>query len=151
MIGDVDGRVLRMDTTRDNITIAGSVGDPIDWFMLTSYSHLGAPGQYKRAKFTRANFVSEADPVFNMQVCYDYKTEGLNVSVLAPTYGDDSYQWDVGLWGDALWGADFLSPYNEILGSSGLGRAAAIAIAGKSYTTADLVSIEIMWDTGGLL
>ena len=150
-IGDTDGRVLRMDTSRDNITLAGDIGVPIDWFMLTSYSHLGSPAVYKRAKFTRANFVAEVDPVFNCNVVYDYKTEGLSVSVPTPAFGSDTDQWDVGLWGDAIWSSDLLTPYNEILGASGLGRAAAIAIAGESYYNTDLVAIEILWDTGGML
>ena len=81
---------------------------------------------------------------------YDYRTDEPAPGTF-PEYDVTSDVWDTGLWGDALWSVSIMNPFNEILGASGIGRAAAVAVNGQSYTRTDLVSLEIMWDTGGLL
>ena len=151
MIGDTADRVLRMDVARDNVKLSGDLGDAVEFFMLTSYSHLGAPAQYKRSKFVRVNFVAETTPEFSVSVHYDYRTDVPDETTAHPPYEPGAGVWDDGLWGDALWSSGNMVPYNEILGSNGIGRAAAVALWGEANTQTDMVSLEIMWDTGGML
>lgn len=150
MVGTADGRVLRMDQNRDNISSAGSIGDPIEWFLLTSFSHLGSPGNYKRAKFIRPNFVAETEPLYEVEAYWDYsRRQGK-----APqgTVGDPTgNRWDFGIWGEALWSFTQEQPFNSLLGASGIGRAMAVSLVGASNTACDLVSIDVMWDTGGMI
>lgn len=149
MVGTADGRVLRMDQNRDNVS-AGSVGDPIEWFLLTSYSHLGSPGHYKRAKFIRPNFVAETEPLYEVAAYWDYSTR--QGSAPTGTVGDPGGdRWDSGLWDQALWSFTQETPFNTLLGASGWGRAMAVALTGESNTSCDLVSMDVMWDTGGMI
>lgn len=150
MVGTADGRVLRMDQNRDNISAAGSTGDPIEWFILTSYSHLNSPAHYKRAKFIRPNFVAETEPLYEVKAYWDYSTR----QGAAPTGTVDDPtgdRWDSGLWDEAIWSFTQESPFNTLLGASNLGRAMAVGLTGESNTACDLVSIDVMWDQGGMI
>lgn len=149
-VGTADGRVLRMDQARDNISAAGSSGDPIEWFMLTSYSHLGSPAHFKRAKFIRPNFVAETEPLYQVQALWDYSTRQGDApqGVVDDPTGD---RWDSGLWDQALWSFTQETPFNTLLGASGMGRAMAVSLVGESNTKCDLVSIDVMWDNGGMI
>lgn len=150
MVGGPDGRVHRMDVDRDNITIAGSSGEPIAWFLLTTYSHLSSPATFKRCKFVRPNFVAQQEPQFNITVFYDYQiNEIANEGGFVEPGNYDT--WGDGLWGEALWSFSIDTPFNKILGATGIGRSAAIAIAGSSSSQTDLISFDMLWENGGLL
>jgi hypothetical protein len=150
MIGTENGAVGRMDQNRDNIDIDGDGGDPIEWFMLTSFSHLGSPGQFKRAKMVRCNFVAESEPLYEVSTHYDYNTTEPPppTGAVGPPFGSF---WDSGLWGNALWSVSLLNPYYALLGTTGIGRSVAIALVGQSNVETDFVSFDVLWDTGGLL
>lgn len=150
MIGTDTGEVGRMDQSRDAIDISGDGGNPIEWFLLTSFSHLGSPAMFKRAKFVRCNFVAEAEPLYEVSAHYDYNTAEPPepVGQVGPPYGSF---WDSGLWGDALWSVSLQNPYYSLLGASGMGRSVAIALVGQSNVNTDLVSFDVLWDTGGML
>ena len=150
MLGDADGRVLRLDQNVDAVTLAGSSGDPIDWFLLTAYSHCGSPASYKRAKLIRPNFVAEAAPLYQASAHYDYQTDEPSEVVGLPDSPSGAV-WDTGLWGTALWNASLATPWSTALGAGGIGRSVAVALVGRSTTQTDLVSIDFMWDVGGLL
>jgi hypothetical protein len=150
MVGTADGKVHRMDVNRDNVTLAGATGDPITWFLLTSYSHLGAPATFKRTQLVRPNFVAQSEPLYEITAHYDYQTDEPGQAAGSPAAGAGSL-WDTGLWGDALWGVDLATPWNQLLGATGIGRSMAIALVGSSTSQTDLASIDVLWDKGGLL
>jgi hypothetical protein len=150
MVGTPDGTVFRMDQEMDNVSTAGTSGDPISWFLLTSYSHLSAPATFKRAKFVRPNFISETEPLYAISAHYDYQTDEPQEISGTPDSADGAL-WDGGLWGTALWNTSLNTPYNDILGASGVGRSIAIALVGQSTTQCDLASFDIVWDVGGYL
>jgi hypothetical protein len=150
ILGDEDGRVLRMDQNVDNVTIAGSAGSPINWFLLTSYSHCGAPASYKRAKLIRTNFVSAAAPLYEVSAHYDYQTDEPSEATGTPASPSGAV-WDTGLWGTALWNASIATPWSAALGAGGIGRSLAVALVGSSTTQTDLVSFDVLWDVGGYL
>jgi hypothetical protein len=150
MIGTADGDTYRMDQNQDNVTAAGTGGDPITFFLLTSYSHLGSPATFKRAKLARPNFVAVTEPLYAISTHYDYQTDEPTEVSGTPQAGSDSV-WDTGLWGTALWSTALNTPYNDILGQSGIGRSVAIALVGSANTQCDLASFDLVWDTGGVL
>lgn len=150
MIGTDDGRVCRMDIDTDNQLVDGTPGGPITWFLLTNYSALGTPGSHKRAKFIRPNFVSDQKPVYDVRAYYDYRTSETQVPVGSPTplTGD---VWDSGLWDEALWSVETLTPTFNVLGASGIGRTIAVGMAGSSVNRTNLISFDLLWDVGGYL
>lgn len=150
MVGTPDGTVYRMDQTMDGVAANGSGGLPIHWFLLTSYAHLNAPATFKRCKFVRPNFVAESEPRYAISAHYDYQTDE-PAEVSGSPDAPSGAVWDTGLWGTALWNTSLNTPYNDILGTAGLGRSVAVALVGSSTTQCDLASFDIIWDVGGYL
>jgi hypothetical protein len=150
MVGTVDGKVYRMNANKDEVAAAGTGGVAIEWFLLTSYSHLGSPAQFKRSKLARPNFVAETEPLYKISAHYDYQTDEPAQVTGTPESGSGDV-WDVGLWGTALWSSGVNTPYNDILGQSGIGRSVAIALVGESVTECDLASFDLVWDVGGVM
>jgi hypothetical protein len=105
---------------------------------------------YKQCKFIRPNFLTDADPVFVVYAYYDYRTSEVAGSGSSGT-PDTGSLWDTGLWDDAIWGFEFPEPHNQLLGGSGIGRSVAIALYGSSASQTDLASVDVMWETGGLM
>lgn len=150
MIGDETGRLLRMDQNRDDVQTDGSGGDPIEWFVLTSYNHLQAPAVFKRAKLVRCNFIAETEPLYKVSVHYDYTTTEPEPASGSPTPVGGSV-WGTGLWGEAFWSFSISEPFSKLLGGSGIGRSVAVALVGSSVSETDLASIDLLWETGGMM
>lgn len=149
MIGDSAGRVLRMDVGPDEVDLAGSTRTSIKFFMLTSYATLGAPAQFKRVKLIRPTFVGTRAPNYAASAYYDFKNAIPLDITSAVTSAEDV--WDTGLWGTALWSGGDTKAFWNTQGGSGIGRTVAIALSGDAFEDAYLASIDVMWDTGGLL
>jgi hypothetical protein len=151
LIGDPDGRLLRMDVGVDNVPVDGGAGDDIGWFLLTTFSDLGAPGMQKRMKFIRPSFsVTESKPSVDCYAMYDY----LTLEPLAPIAGPEIFLgdvWDTALWDSALWSSVSTLPYEQINGAGGMGTELAIAMTGRSRGQTLFVSWDIAWDVGGFL
>ena len=152
LIGDPDGRLLRMDRDVDNVPTTGGTGDDIRWFVLTSFNDLGSPAINKRCKFIRPNFsVSEgASPTFDAYAMYNY----LTLEPLAPVTGpgiNTGDVWDTGLWDEARWSSTVQLPFFATHGAWGIGRTFAIAMTGRSRGQTLLASWDIAWDVGGFL
>lgn len=150
MLGTDEGRVLRQDADADNQLLAGGLGKSIEFFILTSYSYLGAPAVFKRPKFVRPNFVSQTEPDYAVKAYFDYDVDDIMdvPAVQAPTGVN---WWDIGVWDEALWSYAASTPYFNTLGVGGIGRAIAIGVAGSAVTQTDLISIDVMYDAGGVL
>ena len=149
MVGDPDGRVLRMDRNADDIQIDGSGKQPIKWTVLSSYSTLQSPGMFKRVKYVRPNFVAERRPAYEVTAYYDYRQDQ------PPPFDDlvitDGDVWDTGEWDTALWNTSTPIPWHRPVGVYGQGRAVAIGMAGASLDDTFLASWDIAWDQGGFL
>ena len=151
LIGDPDGRLLRMDRDVDNVPTTGGTGDDIKWFCLTSFSDLGAPTLNKRVKLIRPNFsVSEAIPSVDCYAYYNYFSQEPLSPTTAPGANTGDV-WDTGLWDSARWSSESLLPYFQTNGAWGIGRTVAVAMTGRSRGTTLLASWDIMWDVGGFL
>ncbi len=151
LIGDPNGRLLRMDTNVDNVPATGGSGEDIRWFMLTSFSDGGAPATNKRVTFIRPNFsISESMPSIETYALYDYLTLEPAMPVTAPSPSSASL-WDTALWDVDNWSAETRIPFKQTNGAWGMGHTFAIAITGRSRGTTLLASIGVTWDVGGFL
>jgi hypothetical protein len=151
LVGDPDGRVLRMDRNVDNVPLAGGVGDDIRWYILSSFSSYGAPALNKRAKFIRPNFNSgETQPSVSLFALYDYLVQEPLTPVAGPTAIGSSL-WDTALWDVDNWNAPQLLPFSVTRGVGGMGRTFAIAMTGRSRGQDLLASWDVSWDVGGFL
>lgn len=153
LIGDPDGRLLRMDRGVDNIKLnePQDSGEDIGWYLLSTFSSLGAPALQKRVKFIRPNFsVTESKPSVDCYAMYDYFTLEPLAPVEAPG-GVNANVWDTALWDSAIWSGTTQIPYNEVDGTWGMGTDVALAMVGRSRDECLFVGWDIMWDVGGFL
>lgn len=137
-IGTSDGRVLKYTGHTDN-------GADINWSLM---------GAYRPTKtntmigFSRPFFVTSAIPVYEVQARYDYDLNEFYSSLVAPASAASS-GWDSGLWDSALWGG--LASQNTPRGVSGMGRAVAMALRGKSNLDTTYLGMEVIFQQGGML
>lgn len=149
MIGTEDGRVLRMDTTVDESTIADPVGKPVEFSLLGNFLDFGGPGRFKWGSHARPDFLATQRPSFEAKFVYDFDIAELP-QVGAPVDVPQS-AWDSSLWDAAVWGADRAVAHSRLFGSWGPGRTMAVAIRGSSVTRTTLASYDVMWHAGGPL
>jgi hypothetical protein len=151
LIGDPDGRVLRMDTEVDNVDINGEGGDDIKWYVLSSFTSAGAPGLQKRVQFIRPHFsATDSRPSFDVYARYDY----FAIEPLAPTKAPQTYGnsiWDTALWDSSIWASPQQLGYQGVRGATGMGTVFAIAMTGRSRGNTLFGSWDVTWDTGGFL
>ena len=148
LFGTDDGRVMLLEGTVDNITVDGLTGEGITFSMLTHYSSMGNAAAWKRPQFIRPYWIGSAQPVYNVQIRYDFDLQELLTS---PAYTEAGVaEWDVAIWDIDIWGGTAQS-YLETLGLSGMGRHLAIAIRGTAVADLTYVGADIMFDSGGML
>jgi hypothetical protein len=150
-IGSPDSKVHVMDTTRDGIEITpadpANNGTPVPFSILTSYSRLGQDSLFKQVQFTRPDFLSATPPNYEAVVLYDYQLAEIPEVTGVPLTGGSL--WGVAEWDAAVWGGTGAVGSSVLAGASGLGRAVAVAIRGDSSDEANLLSIDVMWTSGG--
>lgn len=122
----------------------------IDWSLLTAYSTLGAPAQFKRVQYIRPMFVANSEVAHNATARFDFNIEE---SLVPPVFtGGAAGIWDdlETLWNQAFWAGGIFASENP-RGASGMGRNVAISIRGKTGNLTILVAFDITWDTGGYM
>lgn len=148
LFGDNLGRVMLIEGTLDNIALDGESGEGIQFSLLTHYSGMGSPANWKRPQFIRPYWIGSSQPIFNIQVRYDFDLQELATS---PAYlEDDTAEWDDAIWDVDVWGGTAQS-YLETIGLSGMGRHIAVAIRGTAVNDLTYVGADIMLDRGGIL
>ena len=126
------------------------LGASIDYSLLTSYNNFGSPARFKRCQLMRPSFITSIAPNFRVKALYDYEISELpqpQPLILNAGVGI----WDLSLWDQAVWGGDTLLRSSKPVGGAGIGRSIAVAIRGSAQTRTWLVSIDVMWTTGGVL
>ncbi len=151
LLGDPDGRVLRMDVDTDNIPVNGGDGDDIKSFILTSFTDGGSPASNKRVKFIRPKFSQvEGAPSLSVHAYYNFYSVEPAPPITAPgaVSGD---VWDSAIWDTAKWSSSQTLPFQRTDGAWGMGTTFAIAMAMRSRGETLLASWAVAWDTGGFL
>lgn len=150
VFGTQANTVERMDVARDAVNVEEDfVGFPIPFSILGNFTSLGARGLFKRCEFIRPTFLGTDPVVFNVKAFYDYQIDEAMLPPLVPEI--EGGLWDAGIWDFDVWGTDVLSPEYEVRGALGIGRTIAAACAGYGNTGTYLVSVDLMWRTGGIL
>jgi hypothetical protein len=151
--GTADGRVMVMDTSKDNILIdppPNTVnGQVIEFSMLHSYTALGDPTIQKRGKLIRPDFLTTANLAYSAKFSYDFDVAEIPANNTVPKTGDG--EWDVSLWDQAIWGSGELLHFDRITGGTGIGRYISVAIRGQALSGTILASTDICWDKGWFL
>jgi len=146
--GTSDGRVLQMTGFADAVSLDGLTGQTIVYSLLTHYSNVGTPANWKRVQFIRPSFIGQGVPTFGVQARYDFDlSEVLNNP---PFIKSDAALWDAAVWDIDVW-AGASQSYINIIGGHGMGRHIAIAMRGESSVELSLVGFDLMYDTGGML
>lgn len=150
--GDVDSRILYMDSNTDNITITPPEGrlngDGIRFSTLTGYHGLGTEGIYKQVKLIRPDFIAKSVPSFKCQARYDYDLNEIVPGSISVVPGGE---WDDGRWDDAVWGSNAFFGVSGVQGTWGTGRYIAVAMAGESRADTRFVGWDVLYSTGGSL
>ncbi len=123
-------------------------GYPVEFSILTSFSDLGAAARNKMVQYIRPDFLSSVNPSYNARAVYDY---ALAEKPYVPTGGQVSLGaiWDNALWDIGVWGSSEQSGHSRLSGGSNMGRTAAIAIRGSSSELITLISIDVVFTSGG--
>ena len=155
VFGTEDGRVMRMDVTVDEQTLAppaqGLNGRDIDFSILSSFTSLGMDGLYKKVTLIRPDFLADLAPSYSNLARYDFDLRELihTDKGASPLYA--AATWDVSAWDNAVWGGSQLVPNTFVGGSWGYGRYVAIATRGSTRTTTRLVGWDLTFSGGGSL
>lgn len=147
--GTIDGRVCRCSVDVDAMALDDvEEFTPIDFSLLTRYTNLDTPTN-KQFQTVRPVFLAgQANVALNVQARYDLDLS--EPAVPSATGGGAPNSWGVGLWDSTLWGGEF-TPSQSPYGISGMGRYIAIALRGKALSRVTLVSLDVMFNTGGVL
>jgi hypothetical protein len=155
--GSKDGQVFIADGVLDGTLLDGTLGEPIEFNLLTSFQ---APGgghsKFKRVGFIRTLGVLAGTASINVQAVYDYAVETIipfpaalsaqGGSLWGASEGDpDGAIWDENVFDYSLQGASIP------IGSMGMGRTVAIGMAGSAATRLNILGWDISWQQGNML
>lgn len=124
-------------------------GIPIRWSLLPAFTDAGESALYHRIQFLRPVFRSGGPPSYFIQPRYDYNTDD-PIGTVVPTPITTASLWDVAIWDSALWSVD-AATVDAVTAGSGIGRAMGAALVGESVAETQLLRIDLMFDTGGML
>lgn len=149
--GDGDGRILYMNTTRDEVELEAPEdqlrGKPIKYSVLTSFSRYDEPGRFKQVKIIRPDFITRGKPEFRAEARYDYNVDEI-VSGITPAVQDYAV-WDLDAWDAGLWAPGRVDGANRAGGAVGSGRAVAIAMVGYASEETRFVGWDVVYTLGG--
>jgi hypothetical protein len=145
---DETGKVYIHQGNLDNVNIAGTTFELINWSLLMPFFGYGADGFYHRIQFIRAIFLAAQAPSYSTEARYDYDLD----EALAPPSASvvTGAVWDTALWDIGLWTGDF-TPVEAVRGGDGMGRVMSIGLNGSSGSRTILVKFDLLADQGGML
>lgn len=154
-IGTADGRVCINDdyldavapsTLNDATYTIAFVG--VDWSFLTAFTN-GGNARQKQVAMLRPSLLSQlATPSVKVTAKYNFDTSEPSAPTGDGTGGAGT--WDNATWDSTLWASDS-TPYEPLVGATGMGRSAAIAVQGKAVVRTTFVGVDVFFDQGGIL
>lgn len=147
--GGLDGNVYIIQGDTDNQPRTGSTaGLSISSAVLGSFQDYEEPGQYHTGMFVRPVFLSASQPLYSVQVRYDYNISEVFAPGLVVT--PSGAIWDVAIWDLATW-AGAVFEVEAVNGANGIGRAMAIGLSMQTSAETTLIRYDLMYDSGGLM
>jgi hypothetical protein len=149
-VGSASGVVYRLTGHTDKVTLAGTGGNAITFSLITAFSDLEESALYHQVQYLRPVFRASAAPNYSIAARYDYNTDDYSAIAIPVTIG--GYLWDAAaaLWDTALWGAD-AATIESVAGGVGIGRAVAAVLLGTSVGETNLLRIDVMFTSAGML
>ena len=147
--GTDDGRVLHIFTgNTDGVEMDGSGGTEIRSRVAPAFSYLGDPADIKHAVMAKAQFLAVAPPAYEIYMLADYEVFGISSSPIG-TEGNTPL-WDDAIWDQSLW-AGGLTAFADWRSVGALGRSLAPSVYLASSNRTLLISVSLMFKTGGVL
>lgn len=148
-MGTSSGVVLQYTGTLDGAMLDGTVGEPIEYRLLTAFQTQLKPSTNKRVGFIRTIMIGTTVESFNTDIVWDYG-ENTAISGAATTPSAAAATWDTDVWDGEQW--DYtLNGDTYPKGEMGMGRTLAIAMKGSTRARVELIGWDITFDNGGFL
>jgi len=149
LFGTVDGQVMEYHGTRDGTLLDATIGEPIEYSMLTAFNDLGDPSAYKIVGMIRTVFIGGGGNRAVTKILYDYDVKGTPYQPGLPDANLGAV-WDTALWDVGVWDSP-LTGQSTIIGGKGMGRMSAVALRGWATARIYLVEFDWTYQTGGFL
>lgn len=148
--GTTDGRLCQITGYVDGVTLADpDEYSPVQFSGLTGFSNLGNARQ-KVIQLIRPTVLAQTTNTA-MQATARYR---FNTQEPAPpdaaSLGVSGNAWDVAIWDGAVWGGDY-APIDRFSSGGGMGRDVAVAFRGSAVGRTVIVSLDVLYEEGGLL
>lgn len=149
--GSLDGNVYLITGDTDNQPrTGGGTGNSILSSVLGSFQDYEEVGQYHTSQFVRPVFLSASQPVYQVEVRYDYNISEVFTPGVSTGAAPVGAVWDVAVWDISIWGAAVFE-VESIKGAGGIGRAMAIGMTMLTSAETTLIRYDLMYDSGGML
>jgi hypothetical protein len=148
-IGTKDGRVLWYEGTQDNTLLDGTPGEPIKFYILTSFQAPENHATLKRVSIIRPIGILAGTATINVKAIFDYNVAPILLDPPAIASGDETL-WDTGVWDLDVW--DYLLVGASVpVGALGVGRSFAVAMKGSTATRLNILGWDVLFTTGDIL
>lgn len=148
-MGTQVGQVLINDGTIDGTLLDGTLGQPVDFEVLTAFNPGDNPSQYKNVGFIRTVGILEGQAAISVIPIYDYAIQD-SAPPPVPISATNLTRWDIGVWDVDNW--DFaITGSSVVTGGVGWGRVVAVSLRGSSDLSIIVTGWDLMYTPGGLL
>src|SRR3990172_2984729 len=150
--GTEDGRVMQhsSDIGLDNTLFDNTGGVPVNSYLMTAYSYFGDPTSIKHFKFVRPIFVADHPPKYKLRAAVDYELLRFAGNPSPPGASSQNALWDFALWDQAFW-AGAGETYRPWVGVDAMGYAGALQLKVSSNAPVQLVALEWVLSSGGMI
>lgn len=147
--GTLDGEVFIYDGTLDGTLLDGTVGEPVNFEILTTFQAPENHATYKRVGIIRPIGIAAGTASINVKAVYDYKIE-TRLQAPPPLGASEGSEWDDAKWDEDVW--DYtLSGSSLPVGALGIGRAFAVGMKGSASTRITILGWDVMYTVGDYL
>ena len=154
--GTQEGQVFHYDGVLDGSLLDGTIGQPVEFDVLTSFQAPHSHVAFKRVSTIRPIGILAGTASINVKAVYDYKIQdsmaqppalGVSEGSLWGAFeGDpDGATWDQNVWDYSLAGASLP------IGALGMGRSIAVGMKGSAATRLTLLGWDVLYTSGGPL
>ena len=152
--GTTDGRVCKYTsdstTLKDDVKLDGTGGSVVSGEFLTAFTYLGDATKLKHFKLVRPTIQSLTSPQVSVTLNVDFDTAD-GALYAAPTVGiGQTDNWDAGIWDTAVW-SNTNSVFRPWASVMGIGFSAALRVKLTNISTTTVASLEVVYETGGIV
>jgi hypothetical protein len=148
--GTRDGRVLMIfKDYADNVTYAGTGGDPIQGKVVPAATDFGSAATSKLMTMVRPVFVGSVQPAVTVDVVMDYSPAPYGTTLSGVEFYTSL--WNIALWNTGVWANGTKNSYADWYTVSGVGAAASAVLYTACAGDTVLGRVDYMFLPGGPL